>query len=292
MEASAARRGVRRAPEFWTRFLLPPGLWLLLLFAVPLGLMIALSFGRVDDLGRAVYTTSLDNYNSVFDPVYVPILIRSVGYALATAVLCLAIGYPVAYFIARYGGRHKNLMIAALVIPFFVNYLVRTYAWVALLSDDGLLNHLFMSLGLTDEGFRMINTPYSVIGGLVYGYLVFMILPVYASIERMDPAVIEAGKDLYGSRLQTFLHVTLPQTWQGILAGSVLVFLPAVGDFVAAQLLGGPDTYMIGNVIQDQFFSANNWPLGSAMTVVMMAFLAIWMIWYLRSAARATRAAI
>jgi spermidine/putrescine transport system permease protein len=108
----------------------------------------------------------------------------------------------------------------------------------------------------------------------------------------MDPAVIEAGKDLYGSPLRTFLHVTLPQTWQGILAGSVLVFLPAVGDFVSAQLLGGPDTYMIGNVIQDQFFTANNWPLGSAMTVIMMAFLSIWMIWYLRSASRASRAAI
>ncbi len=293
MEASTARRGRgARAPEFWTRFLLPPGIWLLLLFAVPLGLMVALSFGHVDDLGRAVYSWSLDNYGNAFDPIYVPILLRSVGYAFATAVLCLGIGYPVAYFIARYGGRHRNLLIAGLVIPFFVNYLVRTYAWVALLSDDGLLNHLFMSLGLTDQGFQMINTPYAVIGGLTYGYLVFMILPVYASLERMDPAVIEAGKDLYGSPLRTFLHVTLPQTWQGILAGSVLVFLPAVGDFVSAQLLGGPDTYMIGNVIQDQFFTANNWPLGSAMTVIMMAFLSIWMIWYLRSASRASRAAI
>ena len=130
----------------------------------------------------------------------------------------------------------------------------------------------------------MINTPWAVIGGLIYGYLVFMILPVYGSLERLDRSVIEAGKDLYGTPLQTFLHVTLPQTKQGILAGAVLVFLPSVGDFVSAQLLGGPDTYMVGNLIQDQFFAANNWPFGAALTVVMMLFLSVWMIGYLRSA--------
>ena len=135
----------------------------------------------------------------------------------------------------------------------------------------------------------MINTPYAVIGGLVYGYLVFMILPIYASLERMDGSLIEAGKDLFGTPLRTFLHVTLPQTKQGILAGCVLVFLPAVGDFVAAQLLGGPDTYMIGNLIQDQFFAASNWPFGSALTVVMMLFLSFWLVGYLRSAARDAR---
>ena len=135
----------------------------------------------------------------------------------------------------------------------------------------------------------MINTPWAVIGGLTYGYLVFMILPVYGSLERLDKSVIEAGKDLYGTPLQTFLHVTLPQTKQGILAGAVLVFLPSVGDFVSAQLLGGPDTYMVGNLIQDQFFTANNWPFGAALTVVMMLFLSVWMVFYLRSAARDAR---
>ena len=127
------------------------------------------------------------------------------------------------------------------------------------------------------------------IGGLVYGYLVFMILPIYASLERMDRSLVEAGKDLFGTPARVFLHVTLPQTKQGILAGCVLVFLPAVGDFVSAQLLGGPDTYMVGNLIQDQFFAANNWPFGSALTVVMMLFLSIWMLGYLRSAAREAR---
>ncbi len=275
--------------DFWSRFLVPPGLWLLLLFAFPICLVLALSFGYVDDLGRAVYASDLDNYKDAFDPTYLPVLIRSVGYAVATAALCLAIGYPIAYYIARFGGKYKYVLIAALVLPFFVNYLVRTYAWVALLADEGLVNNFLIDLGVTQQGIQMINTPWAVIGGLTYGYLVFMILPIYASLDRMDPSVIEAGKDLYGNRLQTFLHVTLPQTKQGILAGCVLVFLPVVGDFVAAQLLGGPDTYMVGNLIQDQFFAGNNWPFGSALTVVMMLFLSIFMIAYLRSAARESR---
>jgi spermidine/putrescine transport system permease protein len=279
------------AGRFWDRFLLPGGIWLVALFAIPCVLVLALSFGFVDDLGRAVYSTKLNNYSDAFDPIYIPVLLRSVLFAGITTVLCLAIGYPVAYYIARYGGRYRNALIALLVLPFFVNYLVRTYAWVALLSDEGLINNGLKSIGVIDDPIRMINTPYAVIGGLTYGYLVFMILPVYGSIERLDRSVIEAGKDLYGTPLQTFIHVTLPQTKQGILAGSVLVFLPSVGDFVSAQLLGGPDTYMIGNLIQDQFFAANNWPFGAALTVVMMLFLAVWMVGYLRSAARDVRGA-
>jgi spermidine/putrescine transport system permease protein len=274
---------------FWNRFLLPGGLWLFLLFLVPCTLVLALSFGYVDDLGRAVYSTETDNYSQAFDSVYLPVLLRSVFYALATTALCLLIGYPVAYYIARYGGKYRNALIALLVLPFFVNYLVRTYAWVALLADEGLVNNAVVDLGLRSEGLQLINTPWAVIGGLTYGYLVFMILPVYGSLERLDKSVIEAGKDLYGTPWQTFRHVTLPQTKQGILAGSVLVFLPSVGDFVSAQLLGGPDTYMVGNLIQDQFFTANNWPFGAALTVVMMIFLSIWMIGYLRSAARDVR---
>lgn len=274
------------ASRFWNWFVAPGALWIALLFAVPLFLVLALSFGHVDDFGRGVYGFEWSNYEAVFDSTYVPVLVRSVTYALITVILCLAIGYPVAYFIARFGGRYRYVLIAALVIPFFVNYLVRTYAWVALLADEGLVNNWLIDLSLTDAPIQMINTPFAVIGGLVYGYIIFMILPLYGSIERMDPSVIEAGKDLYGSPFRTFVHVTLPATQPGILAGCVLVFLPAVGDFVSAQLLGGPDTYMVGNLIQDQFFAASNWPFGSALTVVMMLFLAIWMVFYLRRATR------
>jgi spermidine/putrescine transport system permease protein len=271
--------------RFATAFLAPGALWLLLLFVMPVGFLLALSFGYTDDLGEAIYSTRLDNYERLVDPDYLPVLFRSVGFALATVVLCLLIGYPVAYYIAVFGGRWKNVLIALVVLPFFVNYLIRTYAWIALLGDDGLAN------GVLDSSIRFINTPYAVIGGLVYGFLAFMILPIYAALDRMDPALIEAGKDLYGGPWETFRHVTLPHTIQGVLAGSVLVFLPAVGDFVAASLLGGPGEVMVGNLIQQQFQASDNWPFGAALTIAMMAFLLIWMSLYLRAAARETKAA-
>jgi spermidine/putrescine transport system permease protein len=276
--------------RFAARFLLPGGLWLLLFFAVPLGIVLVLSFGTPGELGGAVYDFNPDNYSRAFDPLFIPVLLRSVGFALATVLLCLLLGYPVAYYIARFGGRYKHVLIALVVLPFFVNYLVRTYAWVAILSDEGLLNGLLGDLGL--DPIRFVNTPWAVIGGLVYGYLAFMILPVYAALDRMDPSLIEAGKDLYGSEWQTFWNVTWPTTFQGVLAGSVLVFLPGVGDFVSAQLLGGPQTYMIGNLIQQQFFGAEDWPFGAALTTVLMLFLLVWMVFYLRSAARATEEAL
>ena len=158
--------------------------------------MLAISFGTTDDLGNALYGWYPENYSRVFDPVFAPVLLRSVGYALATVALCLLLGYPVAYFIARFGGRYKHALIALVVVPTFVNYLVRTYAWVAILSDEGLANGIARDVGLTTNGIQFINTPWAVIGGLVYGYVAFMILPVYGALDRMDPALIEAGKDL------------------------------------------------------------------------------------------------
>jgi spermidine/putrescine transport system permease protein len=271
--------------RFATAFLAPGALWLLLLFVTPVVFLLALSFGYTDDLGEAIYSTRLDNYERLVDPDYLPVLFRSVGFALATVLLCLLIGYPVAYYIAVFGGRWKNVLIALVVLPFFVNYLIRTYAWIAMLGDDGLVNGVF------DTSIRFINTPYAVVGGLVYGFLAFMILPIYAALDRMDPALIEAGKDLYGGPWETFRHVTWPHTVQGVLAGSVLVFLPAVGDFVAASLLGGPEEVMVGNLIQQQFQASDNWPFGAALTIAMMAFLLIWMSLYLRAAARETKEA-
>ena len=271
--------------RFASTFLIPGGLWLLALFVTPLVLVLALSFGYTDDLGEAIYGFEFTNYERVFDPDLIPVLIRSVGFALAAVVICLLIGYPVAYYIAIFGGRWKAVLLALVVLPFFVNYLIRTYAWIAMLGDDGLVN------GVLDSSIRFVNTPYAVIGGLVYGFLTFMILPIYASLDRMDPSLIEAGKDLYGGRWQTFRHVTLPHTMQGVLAGSVLVFLPAVGDFVAASLLGGPEEVMIGNLIQQQFQASDNWPFGAALTIAMMAFLMIFMLLYLRAAAREAREA-
>ncbi len=268
---------------FWRRFLVPGALWLAFFFAVPLGIAIAISLGQAAEFGGVIYGFHPENYADALDPLFAPILVRSVGYAAATALLCLVIGYPVAYTIARFGGPYKNALIAAILLPFLINYLVRTYAWVALLADEGLLS------SVAGEPLGILNTPVAVVGGLVYGYLGFMILPIYASLERMDRALIEAGKDLYGSPRQTFRHVTWPQTLPGVLAGSLLVFLPAVGDFVSAQLLGGPDTYMIGNLIQQQFYGADNWPFGAALTVVLMAFLMVFVAFFLRGGRAAER---
>ncbi len=273
-----------RRRDFYPRFLLPGGVWLVLFFAIPLGITVALSFGSNDELGNAVYGWNPQNYADVFDPLFLPVLLRSVGFAFGCGLLCLLIGYPVAYYIARYGGRRKHVLIGLVVLPFFINYLVRTYAWVAILSDEGLLN------GVLGTNIQFLNTPVAVIGGLVYGYLAFMILPIYAALDRMDPALIEAGKDLYGTPFQTFRYVTWPATFQGVLAGAVLVFLPAVGDFISAELLGGTETYMVGNLIQQQFYGADNWPFGAALTIVMMIFLMFFMVFYLRSAAKAAKA--
>jgi spermidine/putrescine transport system permease protein len=213
--------------------------------------------------------------------------VRSLVYALATVVISVLIAYPVAYAIALHGGRYKNVLIAAIVVPFFASYLIRMYAWKALLSDEGLVNSGLDRVGI--GGITFLNTPFAVIGGLVYGFVVFMILPIYASLERLDVSLIEAGKDLYHGPVRTFFSVTLPATRAGLFGGILLVFLPALGDFVSAQLLGGASTYMIGNLVQQQFAEGQNWPLGSALTVGMMLALTVLMVAYLRATSTQVR---
>ena len=218
-------------------------------------IVLAISFGVTDELGSAIYGWNPENYADVFDPLFVPVLLRSVGYALGDRRPVPADRLPGRVLHRPLRRPLQDLLIALVVLPFFVNYLVRTYAWVAMLSDEGLVNGLLVDLGLTTDGVRFLNTPCAVIGGLVYGYLAFMILPVYAALDRMDPSLIEAGKDLYGERAGR-RSATSPgrRRSRACWPGAVLVFLPAVGDFVSAQLLGGPDTYMVGNLIQQQFF--------------------------------------
>jgi spermidine/putrescine transport system permease protein len=278
------------ANRLWRLLLLPGALWLVLLFIVPFAVVIAVSLGTTDILGKPVFGWFPGNYRDVFDPLFIPVMLRSAGFAIATTLLCLLIGYPVAYMIARYGGRYRNLLVVLIIVPWFADYLVRIYAWFVILGDQGIVNGLLHFVGMPgNPPVIFLNTPLSVIGGLVYDYLPYMILPIYAALERMDPSVIEAGKDLYGSPFRTFWHVTWPYTITGVIAGSVLVGLPAVGDFATAQILGGPNTYMIGNLINDSFNNAN-WPFGAALTVVLMALLSLVMIFYLRSASRQERA--
>jgi spermidine/putrescine transport system permease protein len=275
------------ANRLWRLFLAPGGLWLVLLFVAPFGIVIAVSLGTTDFLGRVIYGFHPQNYQSIVDPIYFPVLRRSLMYAVTTTVLCLVIGYPVAYMIARFGGRFRNLLVVLIILPWFADYLVRIYAWFVILGDEGVVNGVLRAVGMHgNPPVIFLNTSFSVVGGLVYDYLPFMILPIYASLERMDPALIEAGKDLYGTPLRTFLHVTWPATIQGVIAGAVLVGLPSVGDFATASILGGANTFMIGNVIQDQFAAAGDWPTGAVLTIALMALLSILMIFYLRSASR------
>lgn len=272
----------------WGAMLALPTAWVLTFFVSSLVVVGLLSFGRVQRNGDPVFGMRLTSYHTLLDPIYLHLFLRSLGYAVATTLLCALIAFPVAYVIALYGGRFQHLLVAAVVVPFFASYLIRMYAWSTLLSDEGVVNAGLRRTGLTD-GITFLNTPGAVIGGLVYGYVVFMILPVYAAIERLDVSLIEAGKDLYHGPLRTFLTVTFPAVRAGVLGGMLLVFLPALGDFVSAQLLGGPRTYMIGNLIQQQFLEGQNWPLGSAMTVALMLGLSVLMVVYLRASAVAAR---
>jgi spermidine/putrescine transport system permease protein len=274
----------------WGALLALPTAWMVTFFVFAMAIVVLLSFGRTTNDGFPAFATSTANYRALWNDVYLELFVRSLLYALATVVIAVLIAYPVAYAIALHGGRYKNALIAAIVVPFFASYLIRMYAWKALLSDDGLVNSGLRKTGLSD-GVTFLNTPWAVIGGLVYGFVVFMILPIYASLERLDVSLIEAGKDLYHGPVRTFFAVTLPATRAGLYGGVLLVFLPALGDFVSAQLLGGANTFMLGNLVQQQFNEGQNWPLGSALTVALMAALTVLMVVYLRATSTEAREA-
>ena len=212
-----------------------------------------------------IYPTVVEQYGNLFA--------RSVSYALLTTVLTLAIGYPMAYTIAFYGGRLKNALLLVVVMPFFVSFVIRTLNWQLILSDNGLFFGTLKEAGLLDRSFRFLATPGSVIFGLTYNFLPFMVLPLYVALEKIDRRLIEAAADLYASRTQAFWRITLPLSVPGVVAGSLLTFIPAVGDFINADIIGArsPEVVMIGNVIQRQFLNNNNFPLAAAMGFVLVA---------------------
>jgi len=262
--------------------LLPGVIWLALLFLVPLCVVIAVAFATTDIINRPVFGWHPSNFRLVVDPLYLRLLVRSVAFAALTTLICLVVGYPVAYTIARFGGRYRNALIGIVVLPWLIDYLVRIYAWVVILGNEGIVNSLLRHLGITGTPpLQLTNTPIAVIVGLVYAYFPLMVLPLYATLEQLDLSLIEAGKDLFGTPRSTFWHVTLPFSTPGIVAGSLLVFLPCVGDFATARLLGGTSTYMIGNLISDQFQQSGNWPFGAAITVVVMALMWLVILAYL-----------
>jgi spermidine/putrescine transport system permease protein len=249
--------------------------WLALFVVLPALLLLGCSLGERDELGQVLWGFSLENYIRLLDPVYLRIFLRSLGFAALTTALCLLIGYPVAYQIARAAPRVRELLLLLVMVPFWTSFLVRTYAWMAILREEGLLNALVAWLQPAWAPLGLLYTPAAVVTGLVYSYLPFLILPVYASVEKLDGALIEAARDLGAGPWRVFSAVILPLTLPGIAAGVTLVFVPAVAMFAVTDLLGGARVPLIGNVIQNQFLQARDWPFGAALGVALLGLFLV-----------------
>jgi spermidine/putrescine transport system permease protein len=263
------RAGRRLLPYL---LLLPGTAWLLLFFAVPMAFMLvmslqegSLSAGYQLTWNWGIYPEVATRYGSLF--------VRSISYALATTLLTLAIGYPMAYTIAFYGGRLKNALVLVVIMPFFVSFVIRTLNWRMILSDNGLVFGTLKDAGILEQSYRFLATPASVIFGLTYNFLPFMVLPLYVALEKIDRRMIEAAADLYASRAQAFWRITFQLSLPGVVAGSLLTFIPAVGDFINADIIGArsPDVAMVGNVIQRLFLSVNDFPAAAALGFVLVA---------------------
>jgi spermidine/putrescine transport system permease protein len=263
--------------------LVPGGLWLILFFAVP-----ALQLGATSlydpsgslQTGYAM-TGAIGNYPDAL-AAYWPHFVRSFAYAGIATVLCLLLGYPLALAIALKAGRWKNLLLVCVIAPFFTSFLVRTLAWKTILSDSGALVGVLRDLHILDPDGRLLATPVAVVAGLTYNFLPFMVLPLYASLERLDPRLLEAASDLYAGPGRRFLKVTLPMSLPGVVAGTLLTFIPAAGDYINAELLGTPRTYMIGNVIDSAFLVRLDYPQAAALSFLLMAAILAMVFVYLR----------
>jgi spermidine/putrescine transport system permease protein len=281
----------RRRPALSTAALLAGSLVCLVgFFVLPLGYLLGVSFARRSPYGTVEWMLGLANYARAFQPLYLEIYWRSLWMAAATTALCALLGYPVAYTIARrVPARWKSALLLLAVIPFWTSFLIRTYAWMVILRTEGVANTLLLDLHLIHEPLRLLYTPLAVFIGLVYGELPFMILPLYVALEKIDPSLLEAAEDLGASGRRAFWKVTLPLSRPGLVAGTILVFIPSVGAFITPDLLGGARTMMVGNLIQNQFAMVRDQPFGSAvaflLTFVVLALLAL----TLRTAQRAAR---
>lgn len=264
--------------------LLPGGLWLLIFFLVPTVMLLISSL--YDPAGSLIdgynltyrfanYTDAIREYADTFG--------RSLGYALVATVACILLGYPLAYAIAFKAGRWKNLMLVAVIAPFFTSFLVRTLSWKLLLGDHGFIVDVFRTLHLIGSDGHLLSTPFAVVTGLTYNFLPFMVLPLYASLEKIDLRLVEAASDLYASPLTAFRRVTLPLSMPGLVAGTLLTFIPATGDYINAELLGNPRTRMIGNDIQD-LFAAGSLPEAASLSVTLMALIVVMVLFYVRRA--------
>jgi spermidine/putrescine transport system permease protein len=276
------RLSLRRRRQLLPWLFLGPGLlWLIVFFAIPLVNQVNVSLqsgdaetGYAFDWAFSTYTEAIKDYHVQF--------IRSIGYAATATVLCLIIGFPLAYFTAFKAGRYKNLILLLIILPFFTSYVLRTVAWQLILSDSGWVVERLRDIGLLGEDGRLLASRTAVIAGITYNFLPFMILPLYVSLEKIDRRLIEAATDLYASRVTAFRRITLPLALPGIFAGSLLTFIPACGDFINAALLGTPRQYMIGNVIQSKFITILDYPTAAALSFILMTFILIGIFIYAR----------
>ena len=271
---------------------LGPSLAIIGFFMVlPIGIIVVFSFMEADPYGGVRSSFSLNAYlqffmernlddSLVFNSAYLRIFGRSFVLALVTTVLCLLVGFPTAYFMSRQPASRKNLMVFLVTIPFWTNLLIRAYCWILLLRDTGVINHLLMSLGIIHEPLTLLYTNTAIFLGLVYTHIPFMVLPIYARVEKLDFHLFEAAHDLYANRRQLMRHVILPLAMPGLVAGSLLVFVPCLGDFIIPNLLGGGKHLMIGSLIQLQFGSSRNWPFGSATALILLSFVLVAMMIY------------
>jgi spermidine/putrescine transport system permease protein len=264
--------------------LLLPGLgFLAIFFVAPLVIMAleSLKTGTIDT--GFTLTWEFSNYSDALSDYHEQFL-RSFEYAGLATILALLIGYPLAYVIAFRGGKYRNALLLAVIVPFFITYLIRTLSWETILSDSGIVLDVLRGVGIVSENGRVLDTTASVVAGITYNFLPFMILPLYASLERIDGRLLEAGYDLYGRRRDVFLRVTLPLSMPGVVAGTLLTFIPAAGDFINAELLGTPRQYMIGNVIQSRYLEVADYPTAAALSFLLMAFMLIIVVVWARVA--------
>jgi spermidine/putrescine transport system permease protein len=264
-------------------FLAPSAAFTVVLFLIPLSIIIGYSFQTRGVYGGVTGPWTVENYQRLFDPLYGVILWRSLVMSTAATVLCLLIAFPLALFIARASTRWKSLFLYLVILPFWTSFLVRTYAWMFLLRDSGLINSVLLSLHLIQEPLPLLYNETAVVVGLVYGYLPFAVLPLFSNLDRLDKNLLEAAADLGATPWQTLVRVVLPLCAPGLRAAGVLVFIPCLGAYLTPDLLGGGKSIMIGNLIQNQFTTARDWPFGSAISLAMMAVVMLLLMALLRT---------
>jgi spermidine/putrescine transport system permease protein len=260
--------------------ILPVSIWMLAFFIIPLILIFIVSFASRGEAGDIVYNFTLSNYARIFDKLYLTIFFKSILIGLATTLICLVLGYPFAFIIARSGKKLKPLFLLLIMLPFWTNSLVRTYAMIILLRTEGLINTLLLNIGLINEPLQLMYNNTAVMIGMLYMMFPFMVLPLYASIEKLDMNILEAAEDLGANPLNKFLKVTLPLTKGGIFSGSLLVFVPTLGLFFITDLMGGSKVMLMSNLVKNQFLTARDWPFGSAISVVLMLVMIILIFYY------------